>query len=173
MQDVLRESGVSMGGVYRYFSSKEELIHAIADDALADVRQAIGPVARMQDPPPLGDVIGLLLRQQPPLDGGQESSRLLIQVWAEAVRSAELGSRYRASLEAVLRFLEGVVRTYQERDLITRAVAAEPVARALAAIVHGFMVQRAFSDDLDFGSFQDAMNALTTTAVPGEHSDHG
>lgn len=173
MQDVLREADLSMGAVYRYFASKEELIHAIADDALADVRQALAPLVDVDAPPPLEEALGLLVRQQPPLDGGRESARLLIQVWSEAVRSPELATRYRAAMHAFLRFLEGVVRAYQERGWLTRTVAPEAVARALAALVHGFMIQRAFLDDLEFSGVQDALRALMTSARPGEVSEHG
>src|SRR5260370_17005717 len=36
MQDVLQEIGLSAGAVYRYFTGKEEIIQAIADEILTD-----------------------------------------------------------------------------------------------------------------------------------------
>lgn len=89
------------------------------------------------------------------------------------MRSPELATRYRAAMHAFLGFLEGVVRAYQERGWLTRTVAPEAVARALAALVHGFMIQRAFLDDLEFSGVQDALRALMTSARPGEVSEHG
>jgi TetR/AcrR family transcriptional regulator, transcriptional repressor of aconitase len=161
MHDVLQEAGLSAGAVYRYFPSKEDLIHAIADAALADVTDALSDVRGAADPPPLEEALGRLLGRRPPLDGGRESSVLLIQVWSEAVRSPTLAERYRDVFDGLLRSLAEVVRTYQERGRLSPAVPAESIARALAAMVHGFMVQRAFAD-VDFATFKDALGALTS-----------
>lgn len=40
MQDVLHEVGLSAGAAYRYFSGKDDLIAAIAGEAVGSVRQA-------------------------------------------------------------------------------------------------------------------------------------
>src|SRR3954447_17207008 len=41
MQDIVREAGLSSGAIYRYFSSKEEIIEAIADERHARERALI------------------------------------------------------------------------------------------------------------------------------------
>src|SRR3712207_6164045 len=41
MQDILAESGLSAGAVYRYFSGKEDIIAAIAERAMAAIRSAL------------------------------------------------------------------------------------------------------------------------------------
>ena len=42
MSDVIRESGLSAGAVYGYFRSKDEILAAIADDALGNVDEIFG-----------------------------------------------------------------------------------------------------------------------------------
>ncbi len=46
MADVIRESGLSAGAVYGYFKSKEEIVAAIADDALSAVDELFEKHAR-------------------------------------------------------------------------------------------------------------------------------
>src|SRR5438445_7390847 len=114
MQDILGEAGLSVGALYRYFRSKDEIVVAIADAALDDVTESVrdifdGP----QPPPPLDVVIGRILSGRPPLDGSPASARLMLQVWGEAARSPELQERYATTFEAWRAFLTSVVEVYQ------------------------------------------------------------
>jgi AcrR family transcriptional regulator len=45
------EAGLSAGALYRYFRSKEEIIAAIAEEALAQVTAPMGPLAAQQPAP--------------------------------------------------------------------------------------------------------------------------
>src|SRR3954454_3162407 len=49
MADVIRESGLSAGAVYGYFKSKEEIVAAIADEALGTVDQVFRQILATQD----------------------------------------------------------------------------------------------------------------------------
>jgi TetR/AcrR family transcriptional regulator, transcriptional repressor of aconitase len=53
MQDVLAEARLSAGAVYRYFPGKDDIIAAIADDALAEISQAVQRVLDTDPAPPL------------------------------------------------------------------------------------------------------------------------
>jgi AcrR family transcriptional regulator len=174
MQDVLDEADLSAGAVYRYFPSKEELIYAIADAALADLSAALRDIWEAENPPPLDELFGRLLGRQPPLDGARESASLMIQVWAEGMRSPALAARYRQMFDSMLWFLEEVVANYQERHLLSRTAPPRSIARALAALLHGFMVQRALTDGVEIAMFQEALRALLTSTRPRQSSSsHG
>jgi AcrR family transcriptional regulator len=45
MQDLIREAGLSVGAVYRYFTSKNEIINAIADTVAGALREQIDEIA--------------------------------------------------------------------------------------------------------------------------------
>lgn len=96
MQDVLHEVGLSAGAVYRYFSGKDDLIAAIAGEAVGSVRQAFEEAARVSPPPTPDVLIGRVTRT---LFGGESRGMdrrayagLIVQVWSEALRSERLAA---------------------------------------------------------------------------------
>src|SRR5262245_36446294 len=53
MNDVIRESGLSAGAVYGYFKSKNEIVAAIADDALDNVDEVFSKLLTDPDLSPV------------------------------------------------------------------------------------------------------------------------
>jgi AcrR family transcriptional regulator len=83
MSDVVRESGLSMGAVYRYFPSKADLVIAVGEGRGGEVDGAFpaeGP----------RDLLGRLAAQVGP---GSSHARLSVQVWGEAAVEPELAAR--------------------------------------------------------------------------------
>ncbi|WP_106247325.1 TetR/AcrR family transcriptional regulator [Allonocardiopsis opalescens] len=159
MQDVLAEAGLSVGAVYRYFSGKDALIAAIVSDALAELAAAFGDDAG--EPPELDDIVDAVLRvDRPPLSGSRESARLLVQVWAEALRSPELAGRLDEVMAAARAVLGGVVVRHQRRGLLPADVPAEHIAGALIALVDGYLLQHAVFGRADPAAFRAGLRAL-------------
>ena len=50
MADVIRESGLSAGAVYGYFKSKEEIVGAIAEDALSTIDDLFDSILASEHP---------------------------------------------------------------------------------------------------------------------------
>src|SRR5918996_3551850 len=92
MQDVLGEANLSSGAVYRYFGSKDEIIAAIAAEAVAEVAGALDSAFDADDPPPLDEVLGAAFLAIRRVDADQGMARLALQVWSEAVRSPVLAA---------------------------------------------------------------------------------
>jgi AcrR family transcriptional regulator len=160
MQDVLAEAGLSAGAVYRYFPSKDDIIAAIADDALAKMSQAAREVLDTDPPPPLPDVVGRIVATMERLDVTQDITTVAVQVWAEALRSPALAERVAGTIKDIRGLLARVVEDYQARGLVAPDVPAETVARLLAGLVPGFAVQRALLGDVDAEGFEAALRAL-------------
>src|SRR4051794_34533397 len=86
MADVIRESGLSAGAVYGYFKSKEEIVAAIADDALSTVDELFEDILATEAPltptAALRTALEHIVRigEQP----GGDVTRVAIQAWAEA-----------------------------------------------------------------------------------------
>src|SRR3954451_17911259 len=59
MQDLIQEAGLSVGAVYRYFKSKNDIIAAIAETVVGGVQQHIDEVAARRLP--LTDALSLVL----------------------------------------------------------------------------------------------------------------
>nr|WSW70573.1 TetR/AcrR family transcriptional regulator [Streptomyces sp. NBC_00995] len=154
MQDVFTEVGLSAGAVYRYFGGKEDLIAAIAGEAVAGVRQAFERAAR-DSPPPTPDVlIGRVVRT---LFGDDAAGRagldrrayagLIVQVWAETLRSERLAATLGEAYAGLRVSWSELVGAYRASGVLAADVPDEHIARTLIATAQGFIVQLAMFGD--------------------------
>jgi AcrR family transcriptional regulator len=141
MQDVLKETGLSAGAVYRYFPSKEAMIEDIAREVLDAVHAAFDQVSRSPHPAPPDEIITELMTVLG--ESHYHPAALVLQVWAETLRNEELAAILRGFLARVLAAWTKIVETYQERGEISADAVPEHVARTLIACCQGFLVQRA------------------------------
>lgn len=160
MQDVLTEADLSPGAVYRYFKGKDAIIAAIVGETLSDVAAAFAADEDMP-PPDLDDIVDVILRvDTPALYKSEESARLLVQVWSEALRSPELGAQLKDIMDEVRRMLAGLVARRQQNGTLPPNVPAEQIAAVLMALVDGFMVQWAVDGNADLEGFRGGLRAL-------------
>ncbi|WP_424870914.1 TetR/AcrR family transcriptional regulator [Streptomyces sp. SAI-229] len=167
MQDVLKETDLSAGAVYRYFRGKDELIAAIVTEVLDTVR-GILEQAIQESPPPTPDVLIpralTRMREQRPatLDGGEWMfPRLMIQVWTETTRSPELAAVLREGYDNVRRAWGRVAEGYQDAGLMPADVDTDAVARAMIALVQGFAAQMALFGGISERTLGEGLRALT------------
>lgn len=176
MQDVLREVGLSAGAVYRYFTSKDELIAAIATEALAAVRAAFERAAE-EHPPPLPDVLltqtlgnvlagGVLGSGGPGTGDEPEFPRVALQVWAETLRNPELAKALRQGFDEMHGAWSKIVAGYQEAGLMRADVPADRVARTLVALAQGFIAQQALFGDVEVEQLRDGLRGLMSMTGP-------
>lgn len=106
MQDICEESGLSYGAIYRYFASKEEILHAIFD-RVAEVSRSIVEEARAQtaDPRNVLDAIGRATFSYFDHPNFEFVTRTDIEIWPEMMRDDSLRERFREGL----RYWHGVV----------------------------------------------------------------
>jgi TetR/AcrR family transcriptional regulator, transcriptional repressor of aconitase len=83
MSDVVRESGMSMGAVYRYFPSKADLVIAAGEGHGGEVDGGF-PAERARD---------LVTRLAAEVGPGSSHARLSVQVWGETAVEPELAAR--------------------------------------------------------------------------------
>jgi AcrR family transcriptional regulator len=82
MQDLIQEAGLSVGAVYRYFASKNEIINAIATSVVGGIQQLIDAVADRRLP--LVDSLDLVLDGVEAQLGPDGNLPIALQVWSEA-----------------------------------------------------------------------------------------
>ncbi|UXY26165.1 TetR/AcrR family transcriptional regulator [Streptomyces sp. HUAS TT20] len=172
MQDVLKETDLSAGAVYRYFSGKDELIGAIVGEVL-DVLRETYEGAAVETPPPLPDVlIPRALRQLREVRPGLLESgewlfpRLMIQAWTEILRNAELARIVRAGYDRVRAAWVRVVESYKSAGLISADADADAMARVMIALAQGYAAQLAVIGDLPSGTLADGLRALMSMRDP-------
>lgn len=144
MSDVIAESGLSAGAVYTYFRSKQDLIRAIAETALAAVGQTVATLASAEDPAPPAEAVRAVAARMVELGekAGVDLPRVALQCWAEAARDPDLCA---ALADNAVRLRDSWAA------YATKAVAAghlsasadpDDVATALMALLPGFALQR-------------------------------
>ncbi|MEW1687021.1 TetR/AcrR family transcriptional regulator [Streptomyces sp. NPDC091265] len=154
MQDVLKEVGLSAGAVYRYFSGKEDLIAAIAGEAVGSLRRAFERASQVTPPPAPDVLIGRVVRTL--FDGDADGARgldsrafagLIVQVWSESLRSERLAATLAEAYRGLSAAWSELVGAYRESGLLAADVPDGHVARTLIATAQGFIAQLAMFGD--------------------------
>jgi AcrR family transcriptional regulator len=141
--DVVRESGLSVGAIYSYFSSKDELIRLTCDQIAArgldELAVRLAPATTTAER--LAIAIRLYIETIDDYDGapGQVT---LVQAWAEAdrepgVREMLAGRRERLAGAGQLLLRQGVIS-----GELPSWLDVDAVTRALLALLDGLMLQR-------------------------------
>ncbi|GAB3969170.1 TetR/AcrR family transcriptional regulator [Plantactinospora veratri] len=160
MQDVISEAGLSVGAVYRYFGSKQELVTAIAESVLDGADQLFEKLASAEPPLPLIEALDRALAFVESQTGPDGVFPLAIQVWAESLRDpalaefvARLYGRFRS------RYVELARRAQQAGELPADAD-VEAVGAALFGLIPGFALQRILVAGPDSRTYLDGVRAL-------------
>ena len=144
MQDIVREAGLSPGAIYSYFSSKDDIIEAIADERHAWEGELIAAARRD------GDAGGALHRLARSFfaalsDPGEiKRRRIGVQIWAEALRNPPILKMVRSGVDKPRLILAELVRDAQKRSELPRNLDADAVARVMIALFQGFILQQAW-----------------------------
>ncbi len=165
MQDVLSEASLSAGAVYRYFRGKDEIIAAIADEAVDEIAGVLETAFDPGDPPPLDEVLGVAFRTIQRIDAEQGAAKLALQVWGEAVRSPAVAQTLKGAIGRVRGSLTRLVQAYQEQGLIPTDTPAEHVGRVLSGLLPGFVFQHALLGDVDPATFSAGLRAVLATSL--------
>ena len=146
--DVVRESGLSVGAIYSYFSGKDELIRLTCDQIAArgldELATRLAPATTTAER--LAIAIRLYVETIDEYDGapGQVT---LVQAWAEAdrepgVREMLAGRRERLAGAGQLLLRQGVIN-----GELPASLDVDAVTRALLALLDGLMLQRIEAGD--------------------------
>ncbi len=160
MQDIVRETGLSAGAIYRYFPAKEDIIAAIAArrrtpdaaalertrderDAIAGLRQLVEASLR-----PLAD------------PDEQRWRRVTVQVWAEALRDRRVMDVVRSGFDEPVELIAGLIRRAQRERRLPASIETDAAARVCASIFYGLVLQQAWDPDVDVDAYIGAVLAI-------------
>ena len=142
MQDILTESGLSAGAVYRYFNSKSDIVSAIACENMSALLDSLESYADTAEDVPVADVVVAVLQRIRAKHENDRLARLALQVWAESARDPELRAQFCSTHQ---RF-RAIVRNLVLRRHPDVGDDADAVAGAITALVPGFLHQLALLD---------------------------
>lgn len=152
---IIKESGLSAGAIYSYYTGKEELFHAVVARTFA-TRTAAITEARPDAPRAPGLLLGSVIAEL-----GEEIYTIAPQVWAEAAVEPEA----RAAVAGVFAQLGELLRaeltewamSHPDRARDDPAAWAARLAPVLVAVIPGFIMQRLTMPDFDQQAFLDAL----------------
>jgi AcrR family transcriptional regulator len=166
MQDILDEAGLSAGALYRYFRSKEEIIAAIADDALRQLTAPIGELTAQKSPPPLDAVLEQLLTNAEDVGFRPDGLAYIApQVWAEALRNPQLRELVQSRFAGVRGAIAGVIHAEQAAGRIPADAVADDIAGFVLGSILGYVLQRVLAGTVNPTSYSAALAALTSPAA--------
>src|SRR6185437_11512794 len=166
MADIVRRSGMSHGAVYVYFSSKEDIIEALADDR--HQREAmLGSVAGHAKNPI--EALHGLVRAYAAWAGdpaGEARRRVGINGWAEALRNQRVHARVIDGIRGPQAMIADLVEQAQRMELMSRDLDADAVARCLIALFQGFVLQVAWGEKIDIDGCVAAIDRMLAGFAP-------
>lgn len=153
MQHIVRESGLSAGAIYSYFSSKDEIVRAIADARHLWERRLIRDAVSEKDAGSSlhGLVHALFLALTD--DEENERRRVGIEMWAEALHNPGVLEITREGVDEPLRMLTRWIAAAQARGELAPHLDARSLARVGVALFQGFILQKAWDERADLGGY--------------------
>lgn len=143
MADIVAESGLSNGAIYRYFTSKDEIVIAVcrqAGDALPTALTA--------------EAVNGFLEHVRVLAREKGHARLVAQIYAEAALSPALAAVVQQQLAALRATVAGLIPG-------DRAPAEDAaIAEAFVAVCGGYSEQLAVRGDVDPAPYTRALMAI-------------
>jgi AcrR family transcriptional regulator len=161
MRDIFEAAELSAGAVYGYFSSKDDLLKAIAEEALRSneallnrMRRAEG--ARQRIVEFFRIVLDPECCPEPPVD----ISRMKVGLWAEAVRSPDVRAVAQRNYQTVVASLAHLVGEGQESGELRKGLDPTATAQILISLFEGLTLQRALDSTVDPDKYVDALLTL-------------
>ena len=158
MQDICGETDLSMGAVYRYFSSKEQIIEAMAEAARQRREELVTAMREATSTREALEVLSHTFFSM--LEYDAEAWALDPELWAEALRNPRVERVVKSTMQSVRAPVEEFVREAQEQGEIDRELEPEAVARVIVSFFDGLVLQRALEPGLDVWGYVEVLRGL-------------
>jgi AcrR family transcriptional regulator len=159
MQDIVQQSGLSPGAIYRYFVSKDAIIEAMADERHAWERSLIAAARDQHEIEHFLQMLAQPFFDSLRDDGERRRRRLGVQLWAEALRSPRLLEIVREGVDEPRRLLTERLTAAQAQGDLPAKLAPDAVARVIIALFQGFILQQAWDEQIDIDAYVEVVVA--------------
>ena len=158
MQDLIAEAGLSVGAVYRYFKSKNEIINAISQRVAGGLAAELTELAA-RDLPLLEAMEGVLDLAEFQL-GEDGNFRLVLQVWGQAALDPPIGEIIRERYLELRRPFRQLAARAVERGELPPGTDPDAMATVLFGMLPGYTLQRQLVGDLTKETYLAGLRAL-------------
>jgi TetR/AcrR family transcriptional regulator, repressor for uid operon len=161
MQDICREAEVSLGAVYVYFPSKEDLIAGITERDRAKLADGLAEVAKAPDL--LAALTGLA--QHYTVEEPRHKQQMVIEIGCESMRGGPVGEIFRSVDTFVLAQFEALFRRAESEGKIAPDLDPKMLAQTIAVIGDGVFWRRAVDPKFDAAAMLPVIMALLSTLL--------
>jgi len=158
MDDIITAAGMSSGGVYGYFSGKDAIIAAIAQQVVGGITATVNDVLKTEPVPPIAEVLRRVIVQIDILADGP--GRLALQVWGEAQRDPVIAALAAAEGANVRTAVLELVRRAHADGQLSQHTDLEALAQVVFALVPGYLMQKRIIGDINPERYADAIDVL-------------
>ena len=157
MQAVAERAGVSKGGIYGYFESKEDLLLGTAETLLTALSEQSLRVLETGDAPIRERVVRFVESLITGVDAWNELSTSILQVWAELGADADqplrklMADLYLSTAERITRVFDEAVTRGEAAPFATDAAALALMAALDGEILQAILIPDRFKQAFDSG----------------------
>lgn len=165
MDDIVRESGMSPGAIYGYFSGKQELITAIVEERHRQER-AINERALAQ-PDPMAALEQLLREYRLWLaDPGERMRRRVgVEMWAEASRGTSLHQEIVEGVDAARSAVATLLGRIADKGVMSPRTDLDTASRALVALFQGLILQLSWNEETDLDEYLKIVESFVRNVI--------
>jgi AcrR family transcriptional regulator len=163
MQDLIQEAGLSVGAVYRYFKSKNEIIAAIASTVVGGVQLLIDDVAARRLP--LADSMSLVLDGIDAQLGPGGFLPIALQVWSEATLDPTIGAIVKDRYEALRASMRVLIVHAVESGELPPATNVDATTAAFYGLLPGYALQRMLTGAPDKETYMVGVRTLINSST--------
>jgi TetR/AcrR family transcriptional regulator, repressor for uid operon len=145
MQDVAAECGMSPGNLYRYFSSKDDVVAGMAERDRERFMRDMAQLTSADDPRATFEALG----RHHLVDEPREKAVLMMELWAEGARNPRIGDICRFMDREVHAIMTAFVEHWRATDGVTAELPAADVASLMMLLSDGLYRKRASLPDFD------------------------
>ena len=161
MSDICQEAGVSLGALYVYFASKEELIAGITERDRAKLAGELAAVAQAPDLMAALSALG----QHYTVDEPRHKQQLVIEIGCQSMRPGPVGDIFRNCDQFVLEQFEGLFARAQAEGKIAPALDHRTLANVVAIIGDGLFWRRAVDPTFDAKTMVPVVTSLISSLL--------
>ncbi|MCK4723563.1 MAG: TetR/AcrR family transcriptional regulator, partial [Dehalococcoidia bacterium] len=159
VRDICGAANLSVGAVYNYFRSKDDIIAASGEEDQRRIAEMISSAAAADPEDPLGNLVRVFL----PLANEPEFVRdavVTFDLCSQSSRDPEIAEGFRKTLDAALDHLVEPVKRQQKRGVLNAKLDPYSVAAVLVAVYQGFRYLRVFYPEIDVDAFGSVCEAM-------------
>jgi AcrR family transcriptional regulator len=176
MQDVAAEAGLSVGAIYRYYPSKDDLVQAVFENISDSTRALFARAVERADTP--ADILrnaGWAIEQRFKEAPAREETILVLEaILAEARREEGCRSGGRQLREAYIFLTERLFRQAQEQGALDPGVDARGLAVLFVSLVVGIHVlSLELGENLDITPVPEMVDELLERFAPRMSQSEG